>query len=91
MGKEDKITDFQQDQFEKIGYGLRALRIEKGHSNYEYLAYEMNMSRSQYGTYEKGKNMTLGTLMKILNHFDMTIFDFFKYLETIQPANNETK
>lgn len=84
MGKEENISGFQQEQLEKIGNGLRSLRIEKGHSNYEYLAYDMGMSRSQYGAYEKGKNMTLGTLMRILNHFDMTVFDFFRFLDTIE-------
>ncbi|MCR9171382.1 MAG: helix-turn-helix domain-containing protein [bacterium] len=90
MGKEENLLDLQQEQLEKIGNGLRSLRIEKGHTNYEYLAYEMGMSRSQYGAYEKGKNMTLGTLMRILNHFDMTVFDFFEYLRKIQ-LTNETK
>jgi len=83
MGKEENIERLQQAQLEKIGEGLRQLRIEKGHTNYEYLAYEMGMSRSQYGAYEKGKNMTLTTLMKVLNHFDMTVFDFFDYIKKV--------
>lgn len=81
MKKEESLDGYQRLQMDQIAAGLKRLRIEKGYSNYEYLAYDIGMSRSQYGAYENGQNMTLSTLMKILSHFDMSIFDFFEYLK----------
>lgn len=81
MNKEQNIEDYQKEQMKKIASSLKRLRIERGYSNYDHLAYDIGMSRSQYGAYENGKNMTMATLMKILKHFNMTIFDFFEYLK----------
>lgn len=81
MNKDKKVDLIVSEQLNHISKGLRQLRLEKGFTNYEYLAYEIGMSRSQYGAYENGKNMNLSTLIKILNHFDMTLFNFFDYLQ----------
>lgn len=67
-----------EEQLKRVGEALKKLRISKGHSNYDYFAYEIGMSRSQYGEYEKGKNMNLLTLMRILDHHNITIDEFFK-------------
>ena len=81
MKKEKNLEEYQVDQMKAIALSLKRLRIERGYSNYDNLAYDMGMSRSQYGAYENGQNLTLTTLMKILNHFNMTIFDFFDYIK----------
>lgn len=86
MKKEENIEQYQQVQMTQISSALKRLRIEKGYSNYDHLAYDMGMSWSQYGAYENGQNITLLTLMKILNHFEMTLVDFFEYVK-----NNEQK
>lgn len=82
MNKEKVLEDYQVKQMKELSSALKRLRIERGYSNYDILAYDMGMSRSQYGAYENGQNLTLATLMKILNHFNMTIFDFFDYIKT---------
>lgn len=82
MNKEKILEDYQVKQMKELASSLKRLRIESGYSNYDILAYDMGMSRSQYGAYENGQNLTLATLMKILNHFNMTIFDFFDYIKT---------
>jgi len=61
----------------KIGAGLRKLRKEKGYSNYHKLAYDMDMTHSQYGGYEKGKNMNILTLMRILSYHQISLSKFF--------------
>lgn len=81
MNREQKIEDYQKEQMKEIASSLKRLRTEKGYSNYDHLSYDIGMARSQYGAYENGQNMTLATLIKILNHFDMTIFDFFDYMK----------
>lgn len=77
MKKTDNLSDIQKLALTNVANRLKALRILKGYKNYEYLAYELNMSRSQYGTYENGANITIATLTKILNHLDTSIEEFF--------------
>ena len=67
----------EKEVFEAIGDKLKALRKAKGYTNYEHLAYDLGISRSQYGKYEKGANMKISTLIKILNHFEISLEDFF--------------
>ena len=49
-----------------------------GYTNYEYFAYENNISRPQYGKYEAGANIQLNTLMKILKALNVSLEEFFK-------------
>lgn len=88
MKKVQNLEGYQLDQMKEIASSLKRLRIERGYSNYDNLAYDMGMSRSQYGAYENGQNLTLTTLMKILNHFNMTIFDFFEYIKLNSEKKN---
>ena len=64
-------------ELEKLGNRIRALRIKGGYSNYEHFAYEIGISRSQYGKYEKGHNLTFLTLVKILKGLDISLEEFF--------------
>lgn len=61
----------------KLGERIKSLRIEKGYSSYEYFAYEHNISRAQFGRYERGEDMRFSTLVKIISAFDMTFEEFF--------------
>lgn len=90
MSKEDKIEEYQKEQLLIISQGLKQLRLTK-YPNYEHLAYDIGMSRSQYGTYENGQNITVATLMKILKQFDMTIFDFFDFIKTTITSDENTE
>ncbi|KFF14111.1 DNA-binding protein [Chryseobacterium soli] len=56
---------------------LKELRIAKGYSSYEYFAYDHNISRAQYGRYEKGEDLRFSTLAKIINAFGITMSEFF--------------
>jgi transcriptional regulator with XRE-family HTH domain len=64
--------------FDFVSTRLKQFRVEKGYTNYEHLAYDIGISRSQYGRYEKGANMKLSTLLKILNFLDISIEVFFE-------------
>lgn len=64
--------------FDFVSTRLKQFRLEKGYANYEHLAYDIGISRSQYGRYEKGSNMKLSTLIKILNFLDISIEVFFE-------------
>jgi len=65
----------------KIGVKIRELRESKGIKNYEKFAIQNNFSRSHYWNIEQGEvNLTLKTLVRILNSLDTTVEDFFHEL-----------
>lgn len=79
-----KVTEIVLDEKEllkKIGQRLKEYRKNAGYSNYEYFAYENDISRPQYGKYEAGANIQLNTLAKILKALDVSLEDFFKGFE----------
>jgi transcriptional regulator with XRE-family HTH domain len=65
----------------KIGDKLKFYHKKAGYSNYEYFAYDNNISRPQYGKYEAGANIQLNTLYKILKALNVTPEEFFKGIE----------
>ena len=71
-----KETSQELDELKRIGEGLKKLRKEKGYSNYHKLAYDMEMTHSQYGAYENGKNMNLLTLLRILHFHKISLTEF---------------
>ncbi len=83
MKRTEDFSESQKEALNFIGRRLKEIRIAKGYTNYEYLAYEIGMSRSQLGTYENGANITIATLVKILDHLGIGLSDFF--------ANKEIK
>jgi transcriptional regulator with XRE-family HTH domain len=76
--KEAIEPDFEKEILKKIGFKLRELRKKAGYSNYEYFAYENNISRPQYGKYEAGANIQLNTLIRILKALDVSLEEFFE-------------
>jgi transcriptional regulator with XRE-family HTH domain len=77
-----KMKEEQDKIFlKKIGERLKFYRKKAGYSNYEYFAYENNISRPQYGKYEAGANIQLNTLYKILKALKVTPEEFFKGIE----------
>lgn len=64
-----------------IGERLKHFRKKAGYTNYEYFAYDHNISRPQYGKYEAGANIQLNTLIKILKALNVTLEEFFKGID----------
>lgn len=65
----------------KIGKRLKELRIENGYSSYETFAFENELPRVHYWRIEAGKtNLTIRSLLKILEIHNITIQEFFKDL-----------
>ncbi|MBD0280285.1 MAG: helix-turn-helix transcriptional regulator [Flavisolibacter sp.] len=62
---------------QKLGQRIKELRLKKGYTSYEYFAYEHNISRAQFGRYEKGQDLRFSSLIKIIQAFDMTLQEFF--------------
>lgn len=61
----------------QLGARLRHYRKLRGYSNYEYFAYEVQMSRTQIGRYEKGVNIQFTTLLNLLSALDVSVTEFF--------------
>lgn len=61
----------------KLGNRIKQLRIAKGYSSYEYFAYDHNISRAQFGRYEKGQDLRYSSLLKVIAAFEMSVSDFF--------------
>ena len=62
----------------EIGDKLKHLRLKNGYSSYENFAVEHDLSRMQYWRIEKGlTNLTIRSLVKILNIHKITLEDFF--------------
>lgn len=67
-----------KDEFHKlVGKRIRDLRKAKGYDAAEDLAYEKELPRSQYSRYEKGTNMRVDSLKKIMDALEVTPAEFF--------------
>ena len=67
----------EEKYFEQLGLRLRHFRKLRGYTNYEYFAYEIHMSRTQYGKYEKGANIQFSTLLNLLKALNVSLEEFF--------------
>lgn len=71
---EDKLP---KEDLIKLGNRIRELRIKKGYTSYEYFAYEHNISRAQFGRYEKGEDLRYTSLLKVVRALDISLQEFF--------------
>lgn len=69
--------DYTIQQIESLAKRLKEVRKGKGFSNYEQFAFENEISRAQYGRYEKGHDLRFSSLIKILKAMDISLKDFF--------------
>ena len=65
----------------RLGERIKQLRINKGYSSYEYFAYDHNISRAQFGRYEKGQDLRFSSLIKVINALDVSLIEFFQDME----------
>lgn len=74
-------SDIKTDsKIKEIAQKLKEIRISKGYSSYETFAFENDINRVQYWRIESGQNITLKTLIKVLNIHNISLSDFFKDL-----------
>ena len=60
-----------------IGNRIKNLRIEKGYSSAEIFAYEHELNRVSYWRMERGSNLTLSSLLRILDIHKLSLQEFF--------------
>ncbi len=73
-----KASQKPTEELEKMGARLKELRIAKGYSNYEQFAYDHNIPRAQYGRYERGQDLRISSLLKVLRALEVSPSEFFK-------------
>jgi transcriptional regulator with XRE-family HTH domain len=72
------LTVRQEKRLIKIGERLRELRKKAGYKSYENFAFDNEINRVQYGRMEKGTNMTLVSLLRVLDIHKITFEEFFR-------------
>jgi len=65
-----------------IALKIKNLRKNMGCKSYETFALDHNLDRKQYWRVENGTNITLVTLLKILDIHQLTLKAFFEESET---------
>ncbi len=61
-----------------IALKIKKLRTSAGYTSHEAFAWDNGINRVQYWRIEKGNNITLKTLMQILDIHQITLSEFFK-------------
>lgn len=61
-----------------LGKRLKELRKDAGYTSQETFAYDADIPRALYGKYEKGANITIDSLHRILKFHKITFKEFFK-------------
>ena len=75
-----KKSDKLDDRIQEICNRIKELRISAGYSSAETFAFDKGENRVQYWRVENGANITLNTLIRILDHHNITLQDFFNSL-----------
>jgi len=70
--------DYIEKQLANLGERLKAIRKEKGYTNYEQFAFDNEIPRAQYGRYEKGQDLRFSSLLKVLKALNISLKEFFK-------------
>jgi len=65
-------------RIQQIGDKLKQLRVQKGYTSYEHFAWENNLPRMQYWRMENGANITIKSLLKVLDVHGISLTKFFE-------------
>ncbi|MDN5215565.1 XRE family transcriptional regulator [Fulvivirgaceae bacterium BMA12] len=68
-------------RIEEIASRIKTLRIKAGYRSYQHFAIENDLDARQYFRLEKGQNLKLSSLFRILNIHGITPSEFFKGLD----------
>ena len=80
--KQSQSTIKEEDaRILKIANKIKELRFQKGYTSHEYFAWDNEIGRAQYWRIEKGANITMKTLLSILDIHKISLSEFFKDME----------
>ena len=73
-------------RLKQIAQKLKQLRLDKGYSSYEAFAFDHELPRVGYGRHEQGSNLTLKSLLRLLDIHQVSLADFFADMSASQAA-----
>ena len=76
-----KIQILEDSRLSQIGNRVRALRKANTNLSAEDFANEKGFDRVQYSRIENGANITMKTLLKVVDAHNMTLEEFFSNLD----------
>ncbi len=71
------LSKEEKKLYKRIGVRLTELRKKAGYTSQETFAYDAEIPRALYGRYEKGANLTMFSLYKILKFHKISFKEFF--------------
>lgn len=78
MAKKKTLPHADTEAFlQKVGTRIRELRLAKGERIADKFALENDINRVQYGRYERGEDLRLSSLLRVLNALDVPANEFF--------------
>ena len=77
MAKKNEETD---KRILEVSQKIKDLRVKRGYTSAENFAYDNELNRVQYWRVESGANVTLKTLLKILDIHKISLEEFSKGL-----------
>ena len=72
------LTEEEKKLYKLMGKRITELRKKAGYTSQETFAYDADIPRALYGRYEKGANLTIYSLHRILKHHNITFKEFFE-------------
>ena len=75
-----------EPRLNQIAQKLKQLRLDKGYSSYEVFAFEHELPRVGYGRHEQGSNLTLKSLLRLLDIHQISLADFFADMSASQAV-----
>ncbi len=73
-----ELSSKNEKRLIKIGEKLRHLRKAAGYKSYENFAFDNELNRVQYGRMEKGSNITIASLLRVLDIHKISPEEFFE-------------
>jgi transcriptional regulator with XRE-family HTH domain len=70
--KKEKSHDVQL-----LAKRIKELRKKAGYTSYELFAYDHEITRSQWGRYERGEDIRFTSLVKTCKALNVTLVEFF--------------
>lgn len=76
-----QVSGQEESRIARIGAQIKTLRIRSGYTSAEIFAYEHDLNRISYWRMEKGSNITMTSLFRILDIHKITLREFFKDID----------
>ena len=74
-------TETIDPRITKIAAKIKELRLKAEYTSHESFAWDNNLNRVQYWRIENGSNITLKTLLKVLDIHKISLSEFFKDID----------